>query len=118
MATPTLPAIRIPAVDPSDADLLTMLASLLAAMPGPRVRAPLSQVIEYVCATCDLDGAAERALRLESELAEYLAEWRVLRSAQASPAGLDAWASETPIVFLRAALVGCARCQRAGGDAR
>lgn len=118
MTISTLPAVRVPAVDPSDAELLGTLASLLAAMPGPRIGAPLSQVIEYVCATCCPMGAADRALRLESELAEYLNDWHVIRSGQVSPAGLDAWAAGAPIAFLRAALAGCARCRRAGGEAR
>jgi hypothetical protein len=95
--------------DPSDSELLGMLASLLAAMPGPRLQAPLSRVIENLCSACCLDGAAELAERLERELARYLAEWSVLRFSQTCPAGLDRFAADAPVVFLHAATVGCAR---------
>lgn len=97
---------------PSDAGLLCSVASLLAAVPGPFVGPRLSKLVEYVCTTyCPGDDACARALRLEVELAEYLHDWRVLRTAQVSPAGLDDWAAGAPIVFLRAAVAGCARHQ-------
>ena len=116
MATMTLPEARVPVVKPSDAELLSTVGSLLAAMPGRFVGPRLSALVEYVCATCCPAGSVERAQRLELLLAEYLHDWRVLRAGQVSPAGLDAWAAGTPIVFLRAALAGCARCS--GGEAR
>lgn len=102
--------------DPSDAQLMGMLASLLASMPGPRLAAPLSRVVGHLCWVCCPDGAAERALRLEEVLAEYLSVWSVLRWSQASPAGLDAWAADAPVVFLHAAVAGCGRM--AGGESR
>jgi hypothetical protein len=116
MATLTLPAVRVPVAVPSDAELLSTVASLLAALPGPFVGPRLSTLVEYVCVTCCPAGAAERAQRLELALAEYLHRWRVLRAGQVSPDGLDAWAAGAPITFLRAALAGCARCR--GGEAR
>ena len=106
----------VQAVAPSDAELLFTVASLLAALPGPFVGPRLSTLVEYVCVTCCPAGAAERAQRLEWDLAEYLHQWQVLRAEQVSPAGLDAWAAGAPIVFLRAALAGCARCR--GGEVR
>jgi hypothetical protein len=112
------PTVVLPETDPPNAELLSIVASLFDAMPGERIKAPLSRLIENVCATCCPEGGADRALRLELELAEYLVGWRVIRHEQESPAGLDAWAAKTPIVFLRAAVAGCARCQRADGDAR
>lgn len=114
MAAPTMVGLPdvLPA-DPTDAQLLDMVASLLAAMPGPQVGAPLSQVIEYLCAAVCPTGAPERAHRLEFELAEYLADWRVLRHSQTSPAELDRFATDAPLTFLHAALLGCARCQQA-----
>jgi len=96
----------------SDADLLDTVAKLLAAMPGPTCGAPLSGVFELVCRAHE--GTADRAEQLEGELADYLHEWRVLRAEQTSPAGLDAWANTAPVAFLRAAVAGCARCQRTG----
>jgi hypothetical protein len=79
---------------------------------GPR----LSTLVEYVCTTYCPSEATDRAQRLELELAGYLHDWRVLRTVQVSPAGLDDWAAGAPIVFVRAAVAGCARCQ--GGEAR
>lgn len=103
-----------PAVALSDADLLAVTASLLDAMPGRTCGPKLSTLFEYVCSTCCPDGAADRAVRLELELAEYLNAWRVLPFAEASPAGLDVWAARAPLAFVRVALVACARCQRSG----
>ena len=103
-----------PADVPSDAGLLCSVASLLAAVPGPFVGPRLSTLVEYVCATFCPGDACARAQRLELELAEYLHDWRVLRAAQVSPAGLDDWAAGAPIVFLRAAVAGCARGQGGG----
>lgn len=105
---------RVPADVPSDARLLRSVASLLAAVPGPFVGPRLSTLVEYVCATYCPSDACARAQRLELELAEYLHDWRVLRETQVSPAGLDDWAAGAPIVFLRAAVAGCARCQGGG----
>ncbi len=102
---------QAPAEVPSDAGLLCSVASLLAAVPGPFVGPRLSTLVEYVCTTYCPGDACARAVRLEVELAEYLHDWRVLRSAQVSPAGLDDWAAGAPIVFLRAAVAGCARHQ-------
>lgn len=99
----------------SDADLLETVASLLAAMPGRTCGPRLSALLENVCSAYCPDGAADRAVRLETELVEYLHRWRVLRTGEASPAGLDGWAARTPIAFLRVAVVACARCQRSGG---
>jgi hypothetical protein len=96
---------------PSDAGLLCSVASLLAAVPGPVAGPRLSTLVEYVCTTYCPGDACTRAQRLELELADYLHEWRVLRESQVSPAGLDDWAAGVPIVFLRAAVAGCARCQ-------
>jgi hypothetical protein len=96
--------------EPSDAGLLAAVAAVLAAVPGPFVGPRLSTLIEHVCAIHCPDDAAARAQRLELELAEYLHDWRVLRAVQVSPAGLDDWAAAAPIVFLRAAVTGCARC--------
>ncbi|MFC4066775.1 hypothetical protein [Actinoplanes subglobosus] len=104
-----------PAV-PSDADLLNVLAGLLTARPGPSVGRRLSTLVSFVCATgCPAELAEARALRLEQELAEYLNARHVLRTAQATPDGLDAWAAGAPIVVPRAAVIACARCQTAGG---
>jgi hypothetical protein len=99
---------------PSDAGLLCSVASLLAGVPGLFVGPRLSTLVEYVCTTYCPSDACARAQRLELELAEYLHDWRVLRAGQVSPAGLDDWAAGTPIVFLRAAVAGCARGQGGG----
>jgi hypothetical protein len=118
MATSMLATRTLVLDGSSDADLLETAAALLAAMPGRTCGPRLSAVLENVCSACcpdPADRAAERAVRLERELAEYLHEWRVLRAAEASPAGLDAWAARTPLTFVRVALVACARCQRSGG---
>jgi hypothetical protein len=115
MATSVLASkALVPGVS-SDADLLETVASLLAAMPGRTCGPRLSAVLENVCSAYCPDGAADRAVRLERELAEYLHEWRVLRASEASPAGLDVWAARAPLTFLRVAVVACARCQRSGG---
>lgn len=99
----------------TDADLLETVASLLAAMPGRTCGPRLSALLENVCSAYCPDGAADRAVQLELELAEYLNVWRVLRSGEVSPAGLDVWAARAPLAFVRVALVACARCQRSGG---
>jgi hypothetical protein len=112
-------SLRITAVvseQPSDAELLATLGSLLAAVPGPFCGPQLSRLVSYVCATCAPAEPAEwRALRLERELADFLNDRHVLNTAQATPNGLDEWAAGAPIVFLRAAVIACARCQTAGG---
>jgi hypothetical protein len=47
-------------------------------------------------------------------LADWLHEHRVLRFRQISVAGLDEWAAGAAIVFLRAAIIACARCETGG----
>lgn len=113
MATSTL-LKAAPMVDPSDADLLNTTASLLSAMPGPELSQPLSDVIGYVCSIMVAEGGQSRAVRLELLLAEYLHERHaLLRTADVSPAGLDAWAGRARIDVVRAAIVCCA--SRLGG---
>lgn len=116
MATLMLSEVRVSAAVPSDAELLSTLGSLLAALPGPVMRPRLTALVEYVCVTCCPVNAVERAQRLELGLADFLHERAVLpRTGQVSPDGLDTWAAGTPITFVRAALAACARC--AGGGA-
>lgn len=96
---------------PPDEQLLRQLGTVLAATPGPVLGPRLSALVEDVCrASCPAGAAAARAERLETELAEYLHEWRVLRFRQVTPAELDTWAGTAPLVFVRAAVAGCARC--------
>ncbi|MGI5186470.1 hypothetical protein ACQEVZ_60590 [Dactylosporangium sp. CA-152071] len=115
MATLTLSSAPA-AVDPSDADLLNSALSLLSAVPGPRLTQPLSDLLGYVCSIKLLDGAA-RAVQLEQLLAEYLHERHaLLRTADTTPAGVDAWAARAHIDVVRAAIICCAR--RLGGGAR
>ena len=119
MSTTALPVLAVDTAAPSDAELLTTLGSLLAAVPGPFVGPRLSALVSYVCATCcPGEPAGPRAQRLELELAEYLNAHHVLRTEQLSVAGLDDWAAGAPIVFLRAAIMACARCQTEPGQVR
>lgn len=107
MATSTLPKAA-PTVDPSDADLLNTTASLLTAMPGSQLTQPLSDVIGYVCSIMAPEGRS-RAVQLEFQLAEYLHERHaLLRTAETSPAGLDAWGGRARIDVVRVAIVCCA----------
>jgi hypothetical protein len=116
MATLTLPKTP-PAVGPSDADLLNTTASLLSAMPGPRLSQPLSDVIEYVCSISAPEGRP-RAQQLVLLLARHLHAGMALRADEVSRDGLDAWAAKVSLPVVRTRMVGCARCQRAGGDVR
>jgi hypothetical protein len=96
---------------PSDDQLLRQLATVLASTPGPVLGLRLSALVEDVCRVhCPAEVAAARAEHLETELAEYLHQWRVLRFRQVTPAELDTWAGTAPLVFVRAAVAGCARC--------
>lgn len=99
---------------PSDAQLLFQLGLMLKSAPGPFLGPQLSTLVEHVCEAHCSAQATERAAELETALATYLNERRVLRFRQASPAGLDDWAASAPIVFVRAAVTACATC-RGGG---
>jgi hypothetical protein len=112
MATLMLPETA-PQIGPSDADLLNVTLSLLSAMPGPHLTQPLSDVTGFTCSIV-VPEDRDRAVRLELRLAEYLHERHaLLRTADVSSAGLDAWAGRARIDVVRAAIVCCAR--HAGG---
>lgn len=118
MATSTLPRLLFMSPEPSNAELLDTMASLLAAVPGPTIDRPLSRLLQFVCSVYCAHEAEARAEQLAGVLAEYLNTWHVLRTTQLDPTSLDQWAAVTPIVFVRTAMAGCARHHRIGGGAR
>jgi len=102
---------------PSDGQLLMELGAVLQGCAGPVLGPRLSTLVAHVChAYCPARVADERAEHLETVLGCWLNEHRVLRFRQVSPAGVDEWAAGAAVVFLRAAVAACARCQ--GGEAR
>lgn len=112
MATLTFSEVRLPVVEPSDGQLLMELALVLRACAGPVLGPRLSTLVAHVChAYCPAATADERADRLDTVLADWLNEHRVLQEWQISVAGLDEWAAGAAIVFLRAAVCACARRQ-------
>ncbi len=118
MATATLTVGVAALPDPTDAQLFEMAAALLGAVPGPKLgeTPTLSTVLGWSCSVYYTDAAREaRTEHLAGALAAYLETWHVLRGNQATPAGLDAWASTARVTFLRTALSACARHHAAGG---
>jgi len=102
---------------PSDGQLLMELGLVLRSCAGPVLGPRLSTLVAHVCHAYLPAAAADvRAERLDTVLADWLNEHRVLTFEQVSVAGLDEWAAGAAIVFLRAAVCACARCQ--GGEAR
>jgi hypothetical protein len=110
-------ARSLPTAQPSDSQLFLQLVTVLKSTSGPVLGRRLSALVEHVCrAHCPAEAVAERAEQLETALAAYLNERAVLRFRQVEPAELDKWAASAPLVFVRAAVAACARCQ--GGGAR
>ena len=114
--TPLVTTADAGGATPWDADLLHSLAGFLTVSPRPSAGRSLSALVSTVCVTCcPAESAEPRAQRLEQKLAEYLNARHVLRTRQATPAGLDEWAAAASIMVLRAAIIACARRQTAGG---
>lgn len=102
---------------PSDGQLLMELGLVLQGCVGPVLGPRLSTLVAHVChAYCPATTADERAAHLDTVLAGWLNEHRVLQERQISVAGLDEWAAGAAVVFLRAAVCACAR--RQGGGAQ
>lgn len=102
---------------PSDGQLLMELGLVLRGYAGPVLGPRLSTLVAHVChAYLPAATADERAEHLDTVLADWLNEHRVLTFEQVSVTGLDEWAAGAAIVFLRAAVCACARCQ--GGETR
>src|SRR4051794_16778552 len=111
MATPIMSANR---ADPSDAQLIDVAVLLLDTVPGDHLGvAPLSHVLQLACASSSCGASCEtRAEDLAAGLACYLHDRHILKTADATVAGLDAWAASAPLTVVRTAVAAYARHRR------